>query len=80
MTRVGLQRHKKKQTFRRKPAVSVFTVQIKAIGCSEMFLLRWGHSAPGQHVHSAQTPEEKNFWASLSDSVRPELELVQMLV
>jgi len=21
----------------------------------------WGHTAPGQHVHSAQTPEEKNF-------------------
>jgi hypothetical protein len=22
---------------------------------------RWGHTAPGQHVHSVQTPEEKNL-------------------
>jgi hypothetical protein len=31
---------------------------------------RRGHTAPGQHVHSAQSPEEKKtFWISLSDSV-----------
>jgi len=30
---------------------------------------RWGNTAPGQHGHSAQTPEEKTFWTSLSDSV-----------
>jgi hypothetical protein len=34
----------------------------------------------GQHVHSAQTPEEKNFWDSLSDSVNAESVLVQVLV
>jgi hypothetical protein len=29
----------------------------------------WGNTASGQHVQSAQTPEEKTFWNSLSDSV-----------
>jgi len=33
---------------------------------------RRGHTAPGQHVHSAQTPEEKTYWASLSDGVNAE--------
>jgi hypothetical protein len=28
--------------------------------------------SPGQHGHIAQTPEEKTFRASLSDSVRAE--------
>jgi len=40
----------------------------------------WGHTAPGQHGHSAQTPEEKNLWASLSDSVKAERVLMQVLV
>jgi hypothetical protein len=31
-------------------------------------------------VHSAQTPEEKTFWASLSDSANAESVLVQMSV
>jgi len=41
---------------------------------------RWGNTAPGQHEHIAQTPEEKNFWASLIDSVNAESVLVQVLV
>ena len=31
-----------------------------------------------RHVHSAQTPEEKTFWVSLSDSVNEESVLVQV--
>jgi len=30
------------------------------------------------YMHSAQTPEEKTFWASLSDSVKAESVLVQV--
>jgi hypothetical protein len=37
----------------------------------------WGHTAPAQHGHSVQTPEEKIFWANLSDSVKAEIVLVQ---
>ena len=41
---------------------------------------RWGHTTPGRHGHSAQTPEQKTFWASLSESVTAETVLVQVLV
>jgi len=40
----------------------------------------WGHTAPGQHGHSAQIPEKKTFWAGLSDNVKAETVLVQVLV
>jgi len=34
--------------------------------------VRWSHTAPAQHGHNAQTPEETIFWASLSDGVKAE--------
>jgi hypothetical protein len=40
----------------------------------------WSHPAPGQHGHSAQTPEEKTLWATLSDSAKAVTVLEQVLV
>jgi hypothetical protein len=41
---------------------------------------RWCHTAPGQHGRSVQSPEEKTVSAGLSDSVKAETVLVQVLV